>query len=102
MEQGLRPLSQYPAGHLPFQDTIPDFPEVLSNLGRTIDLISCPYQTSYWGDRYCSFQLKDPPMCVARSKNHRLTGKKLLAIEDLYGEKLLLERRGVTPYIDKV
>lgn len=105
LEQWNKASALYPNIRLdivPFQDTVPDFLEVLANLGRTIDLISCPYQTSYWGDRYRSFHLKDLPMCVACSKNHRLAGKGILAIEDLHGETLLLEKRGNTPYIDKL
>ena len=44
---------QYPNIRLdivPFEDTVPAFNEVLDNLGKKIDLISCPYQTNYWGD----------------------------------------------------
>lgn len=105
LEQWNKASTLYPNIRLeivPFQDTVPDFLEVLANLGHTIDLISCPYQTFRWGDRYRSFHLKDLSMRVACSKNHRLAGKSTLTIDDLYGEKLLLEKRGITPYIDKV
>lgn len=45
---------------------------MLDHLGEKIDLISCPYETTYWGDRYQSFHLRDLPVCVACSKNHPL------------------------------
>lgn len=34
---------------VPFEDTIPAFNKVLNSLGEDIDLISCPYETNYWG-----------------------------------------------------
>lgn len=83
-----------------FQDTVPAFNEVLDHLGEKIDLISCPYQTNYWGDRYQSFHLKDLPLCIACSQNHRLARKEKLAIEDLYGENLFLTKRGITQTLD--
>lgn len=105
LEQWHKASEQYPNIRLdivPFEDTVPAFNEVLDNLGKKIDLISCPYQTSYWGDRYNSFHLRDLPMCIACSKTHRLAAKSRLTINDLYGETLLIEKRGITPYIDRV
>ena len=87
---------------VPFEDTIPAFNEVLDNLGRKIDLISCPYQTTYWGERYRSFHLRDLPICAAFSKTHRLAGRKNLTVEDLHGETLLLTKRGLSAYMDPI
>lgn len=36
---------------VPYEDTVPAFLEVLDHMGEKIDLISCPYTTTYWGDR---------------------------------------------------
>lgn len=87
---------------VPFEDTVPAFQDVLDNLGRKIDLISCPYQTSYWGERYHSFHLKDMPMCISCSKNHRLAKKSRLCVTNLYRETLLILQRGFTPSVDQV
>lgn len=65
-------------------------------------MISCPYQTSYWGDRYRSFHLKELPICIACSKNHRLAQKAVLKLEDLYGETLILTKRGLSAYLDSI
>ena len=85
---------------VPFQDTVPAFNEVLEHLGEKIDLISCPYQTNYWGDRYQSFHFKDLPLCIVCSQTHRLARKEKLTIEDLYGENLLVTKRGITECLD--
>lgn len=85
---------------VPFHDTVPAFTDVLEHLGEKIDLISCPYQTNYWGDRYQSFHFKDLPLCIACSQNHRLAGKELLTIKDLYGEHLFMSKRGITSSLD--
>lgn len=105
LDQWNRASQQHPNIRLeivPFEDTVPAFNEVLENLGGKIDLLSCPYQTNYWGDRYNSFHLRDLDMRIACSKSHPLASKKKLTVEDLHGETLLLEKRGVTPYIDPV
>ena len=87
---------------VPFEDTVPAFQEVLDHLGQKIDLISCPYDTNYWGDRYQSFHLQDLPLCVACSKNHPLASKERLTIQDLYGQTLLLSQRGLTAHQDRI
>lgn len=105
LEQWNKASERYPNIRLeivPFEDTVPAFNEVLDNLGKKIDLISCPYQTSYWGDRYRSFHLKELPLCIACSKNHRLAKKPRLTVEDLYGESVILTKRGISPYLTPI
>ena len=78
LEQWSRAAQQYPNIKLkivPFEDTVPAFNEVLDHLGERIDVIFCPYQTNYWGDRYQSFHLRDLPLCVACAKSHPLAAK---------------------------
>lgn len=103
LQEWQKASSLYPNFRLevaPFQDTVPAFNEVLEHLGEKIDLISCPYQTNYWGDRYQSFHFKDLPLCIACSRNHRLAKKEKLTIQDLYGENLFLTKRGITQSLD--
>lgn len=87
---------------VPFEDTEPAFLQVLNALGETIDLVVCPYQTTYWGDRYRSFHLKDIPVCVTCSRNHKLAKKPRLSLDDLYGETLIAPKRGLNKSIDMV
>ena len=105
LQEWQKASSLYPNFRLevvPFQDTVPAFNEVLEHLGENIDLISCPYQTNYWGDRYQAFDFKDLPLCIACSLNHRLVRKEKLTPEDLYGENLLLTKRGITQSLDSL
>lgn len=100
-----RVASQHPNMRLevvPFEDSAPAFQEVLRTLGEKIDLIACAYQTSYWGDRYRSFHLKDIPLCVSCAGGHPLTQKSILAIADLYGETLHISKRGISESIDSL
>ena len=76
--------------------------EVLDHLGERIDVISCPYDTNFWGDRYQSFHLNDLPLCVACAKNHPLAVKDRLTLPDLYGETLWIAARGMDNYMDRV
>lgn len=105
LEQWSRAAQRYPNIKLeivPFEDTIPGFTEVLDHLGERIDVISCPYDTNFWGDRYQSFHLRDLPLCAACAKSHPLAEKDRLTLQDLYGETLWIAARGVDNYMDRV
>ena len=105
LEQWGKAAQKYPNIRLeivPFEDTVPAFNEVLDHLGEKIDVISCPYETNYWGDRYSSFHLRDLPLCVACAKTHPLAAKERLTFRDLYGETLWLSERGISVSHDHV
>lgn len=105
LEQWGRAAQEHPNIKLeivPFEDTVPAFNEVLDHLGERIDVISCPYQTSYWGDRYQSFHLRDLPPCVTCTKTHPLAGRERLTLQDLHGETLWMAERGLSPYQDEI
>lgn len=68
---------------VPYEDTVPAFLEVLDHMGEKIDLISCPYTTTYWGDRYSSIHLRE-----------RLT------LDDLHGEALIIASPGIDAATD--
>lgn len=105
LEQWHKASALYPNIRLevvPFEDTVPAFQEVLDGLGEKIDLISCPYETDYWGDRYNSFHLQDLPLCVSCSKTHPLAGRERLSVEDLYGQTLIMGQRNYKSCADRV
>ena len=88
LEPWSRAARQYPNIRLeivPFEDTVAAFTEVLDHLGEKIDVIACPYDTNYWGDRYQSLHLRDLPLCVACARSHPLAAKEQLTLRDLYG-----------------
>ena len=105
LERWGKAAQQYPSIRLeivPFEDTIPGFTEVLDHLGERIDVISCPYDTNFWGDRFQAFHLHDLPLCIACAKNHPLASKERLTLPDLYGQTLWIAARGVDDYQDRV
>ena len=105
LERWGKAAQQYPNIRLeivPFEDTIPGFTEVLDHLGERIDVISCPYDTNFWGDRFQAFYLHDLPLCIACARSHPLAAKNRLALPDLYGQTLWIAARGVDGYQDQV
>lgn len=95
MEQWSRASALYPGIRLeivPYEDSFPVFNDILDNFGKKIDMIACPYQSAYWGDRYRSFHLQDLPACIACSHQHRLAATPRLELSDLDGETLILTR----------
>nr|WP_326184753.1 LysR family transcriptional regulator [uncultured Oscillibacter sp.] len=104
LEQWNKASELYPDIRLeivPFEDTVPAFQEVLNGLGEKIDLVSCPYETDYWGDRYNSFHLRDLPLRITCAKAHPLVRKERLAVDDLYGQTLLVGKRNYKSYMDR-
>lgn len=105
LEQWGKAARDYPGIRLeivPFEDNVPAFNEVLDHLGERIDVISCPYETNYWGDRYQSFHLRDLPLCVACAKTHPLAVKERLTFGDLHGQTLWITQRGLSPRQDQL
>ena len=105
LERWGKAAQQYPNIRLeivPFEDTIPGFTEVLDHLGERIDVISCPYDTNFWGDRFQAFHLHDLPLCIACSRSHPLASKERLTLSDLYGQTLWIAAQGVDDYQDRV
>lgn len=85
---------------VPYEDTVPAFLEVLDHMGEKIDLISCPYTTTYWGDRYSSIHLRDLPICITCAKTHPLAQRERLTLDDLHGEALIIASPGIDAAAD--
>lgn len=105
LEQWRKAARDYPGIRLEivsFEDTVPSFHEVLDRLGERIDVIACPYETNFWGDRYQSFHLRDLPLCVACAKTHPLAAKERLTFGDLHGQTLWIAQRGLSPRQDQL
>ena len=97
--------AQYPKLQLeivPFEDNVASFQEVLNKLGDKIDLVACPYETNYWGDRYNSFHLCDLPLRITCAGTNPLSAKARLTVEDLFGQTLVLGLPNTSAYSDKV
>lgn len=88
---------------VPFENTPENAREILGNLGKNIDVVGCIFDETMLGLYGCDgLELSREPFCCAVSVHHRLAAKDLLRVSDLYGENLLLMRRGWSRYVDRL
>ena len=88
---------------IPFENTPENAREILTNLGKNIDVVGGIFDETMLSFRNCAgLQLSREPLCCAVSIHHRLAAKDKLLIEDLYGENLLMMRREWSHYVDKL
>jgi len=86
---------------VPFENTPENAREILKNLGQNIDIVAGIFDEFTLENRQCAGTLLSKiPIRCALSIHHRLAAKDNLAIDDLYGENLLIIRRGWNRYMD--
>ena len=86
---------------VPFDNTPENAREILGNLGQKIDVVPGIFDATMLHLRQCAGTvISREPICVAVSVHHRLAQKERLDIRDLYGEQLMLMRRGWSYYVD--
>ncbi|AWK51034.1 LysR family transcriptional regulator [Clostridium beijerinckii] len=84
-----------------FENTPENAREILMNLGQNIDLVPGVFDDEFLHQRKCAtLELSRKRICCAVSINHRLATKSKLTIQDLFGENLMLIRRGWNSYVD--
>lgn len=87
---------------VPFEDDHEGILGEIAALGKKFDFLIGACDSKQWLDR-CSFlQLGTYRHCVAVPREHRLAQKALLSIEDLYGETLMMVKRGDSSTVDQV
>ena len=86
---------------IPFENTPENAREILANLGQNIDVVAGIFDETMLNLRQCAgLEISKEPICCAVSVHHRLAQKNALTIRDLYGEDLMLMRRGWSRYVD--
>lgn len=84
-----------------FENTPENARGILKRLGENIDLVAGPFDTGFLEERECrALELSREPIRCAVSVYHPLASKSRLAVEDLYGENLLLIRKGWNHFVD--
>ena len=84
-----------------FENTPENAREILKNLGQNIDVVAGIFDDTMLALRGCDAQeLSRVPICCAVSIYHPLAQKKRLAVQDLYGQKLMLMQRNWSKYTD--
>ncbi|TWD87905.1 DNA-binding transcriptional LysR family regulator [Neobacillus bataviensis] len=98
--------SKIDGGNLPFQIKIVPFEDdmtsTVASLGKEIDCFVGPCGSIQWMKQYNVHLLGMNQCCIAVSRKHRLAKKKLLKWEDLYGETLMLVKRGEALVLDRL
>ena len=88
---------------VPFENTLENAKEILSNLGKNIDIVIGIFDDTMLKLRKCSgLEILKTPICCAVSINHKLAKKSKLTIRDLYGESLMLMHRGWSKHVDNL
>ena len=88
---------------IPFENTPENAREILANLGKHIEVVGGIFDETLLELRSCAgLELSREPFCCAVSIHHRLASKEQLTLQDLYGENLMLMKRGWSQYVDRL
>lgn len=86
-----------------FENTPENAREILKKLGQNIDLVAGVFDSEFLEQRECAaLELSLEPIRCAVSIYHPLAAKERLTVQDLYGENLLLIRRGWNSFVDRL
>ena len=86
---------------VPFENTPANAREILTHLGRDIDLVAGFTDRGLLATHGCAgLELCEAPLCVAVPLGHPLAGRDGLDPRELYGETLLIVRRGYLRAMD--
>ena len=88
---------------VPFENTPENAREILSNLGRNIDVIGGIFDETMLHLRGCAgLELSRDRFQCAVSVHHPLAVRDTLQVTDLYGQNLMLMHRGWSHYVDQL
>lgn len=87
---------------VPFEDDHCDILSEISAIGGKFDFLVAACDSMQWLNR-CKFQqIGTYKHCVAVPREHPLAKKECLVIEDLFGETLMLGKRGDSAVVDSI
>ena len=87
---------------VPFEDDHEGILAEIAALGKKFDILVGVCDSKLWLDRCDFFQLGTVQHCIAVNRDHPLAEKKSLTIEDLYGQTLMMVKRGDSVTVDKI
>jgi DNA-binding transcriptional LysR family regulator len=87
---------------VPFDDDAQSWPGVYRTIGKDFDVMVGAYERATGSDSFHALKLGEYRFCVAVSRGHPLARKDMLAVTDLYGERLVVIKPGSSPRIDAI
>lgn len=87
---------------VPFEDTHENIVSEIHQLGKKYDFMMGVCDSALWL-KYCNFlQLGTYQHQIALSRNHPLAKKKKLKIEDLFGQTIMMVKKGDSKCVDSI
>ena len=87
---------------VPFEDNHEGILDEISSLGDKFDFLVGVCDSALWMNRCNFFQLGTYQHYIAMSRDHRLASKEYLTLDDLYGETLMMVKRGDSGTVDDI
>lgn len=85
---------------IPYQDNHEQIMAVIASLGTSMDFLVGSFNSEQMLRAANYFILGYYNLCIAVPRNHRLAAKKKLTFSDLYGEHLVMVKKGDTMQLD--
>lgn len=86
---------------IPYEDDHEGILNEIGALGTKFDFLIGACDSRQWLDRCRFLPLGQYHHCVAVPRDHPLAGRQRLTIRDLYGETLMMVKRGDSPSVDR-
>ena len=84
-----------------FENTPENAKEIMKNFGQKMDIVAGIYSHNLLKERNClALKLYESPLSLAIPRTHHLAAKKIVNIEDLKDEKILILKSGYLEDID--
>lgn len=87
---------------VPFEDDHQGILGEIGALGGKFDFLIGVCDSKSWLDRCSFFQLGTARHCIAVNREHPLAKRERLSIEDLYGQTLMIGKRGDSVSVDQI
>lgn len=91
---------KYTFSIIPYEDKKEQIIQVISSLGERMDLLVGSFNSKRMHEHANYLVLGYYHLCVAVPKGHPLADKKMLSLQDLHGEHLMMVKNGDTEFID--
>ena len=87
---------------VPFEDDLGVIDQLFSSPGQAVDCFFGPCDSVHWKHTFRVEPLGYSSVCIAVSKKNPLSIKKVLTIDELAGETIMLIKRGISLVLDKI